>query len=187
MPRTNDAEVPRTADAAVTADALLGAWQLVSWEITTGAEVVHPFGVDVQGVLIYTPDGVMQTMMMASNRPALSGRSVRASPDIEVAAAARSCFAYVGRWWLEGDEVCHEVTLALDPGLVGTTQRRRVRLGALLVLEADEPLRTRDHPDAPGPASGHPGVGHDPPRDTAAPGYRHHRLVWRRASDAPSH
>jgi hypothetical protein len=71
-----------------------------------------------------------------------------------VARAARSFFAYAGTWHLDDEVVVHDVTHALDPGFVGTQQRRRVDLdGDLLVLSADEPIG-----DA----------------------LRHHRLTWRR-------
>lgn len=132
--------------------ALLGSWRLLRWEVTTGGVPSLPFGADAEGLLSYTPDGWMQAAIAAGGRAPLPGPSARVSPDGEVAAAARSYFSYAGRWHLEEDDgqpvVVHEVVVALDPGSVGTTQRRVVDLvGDQLTLTADEPVgeRTRHH------------------------------------------
>jgi hypothetical protein len=139
-------------------DALLGSWRLLRWEVTTDGVPSLPFGADAEGLLSYTPDGWMQATIAARGRDPLSGPSARVSPDGEVATAARSYFSYAGRWHLEVDDdqpvVVHEVVVALDPGFVGTTQRRVVDLvGGQLTLSADEPVRERT---------------------------RHHLLVWHR-------
>jgi hypothetical protein len=126
------------------ADALLGSWRLLRWELTTDGVPSLPFGSDAEGLLTYTPDGWMQAAIAAGGRHLLSGPSARVSPDSEVAAAARGYFSYGGRWHLEEVDgqavVVHQVVVALDPGLVGTTQRRVVDLvGDQLTLSADEP------------------------------------------------
>jgi hypothetical protein len=133
-------------------DALLGSWRLRRWEVTTDGVPSLPFGADAEGLLSYTPDGWMQATIAAGGRAPLSGPSARVSPDDEVATAARSYFSYAGRWHLAVDDdppvVVHEVVVALDPGFVGTTQRRVVDLvGDQLTLSADEPVgeRTRHH------------------------------------------
>ena len=143
----------------VAADELVGAWHLVSWEVVTDGRAVHPFGDDADGVLTYTADGTMQATVAAAGRQPYSAPTARRSPDGEVAAAARAYFSYAGTWHLDGAVVVHDVTLALDPGFVGTRQRRHADLdGDRLTLSADEPVG-----------------------DTR----RHHRLTWRRAADRP--
>lgn len=145
-----------TPDTLPSPDDLVGAWQLASWEVSTGGRVVHPFGPDATGVLTYTSDGIMQATIAGAGRQPYSGPTARRSPDVEVARAARSFFAYAGTWHLDDEVVVHDVTHGLDPGFVGTQQRRRVDLdGDLLVLSADEPIG-----DA----------------------LRHHRLTWRRTA-----
>ncbi len=63
---------------------------------------------------------------------------------------------YGGRWRIEGRRVLHEVSIALNPAMVGTVQVRDARLaGCTLELSALE--RTRDG------------------------GTRLHRLLWTRA------
>ncbi len=158
-----------------TAADLLGTWQLIAWEIDGGGRLEQPFGPRPVGLLSYTPDGWMQASIAAAERHALSGPSTRSSPDVEVAATARSYFSYAGRWWLETgrDEpfednvevVCHEVVVALDPAMVGSIQRRHAHLDAgRLTLAAAEEVGTT---------------------------IRHHRLVWQpadaagRAGEAP--
>ena len=159
-----------------TAADLLGTWQLVAWEIDVGGRLVRPFGTRPVGLLSYTPDGWMQATIAAAERPGLSGPSARSSPDVEVAATARTYFSYAGRWWLQPapdpdanvdtdgakapdvdvEVVCHEVVLALDPAMVGTIQRRRAHLtDDQLTLAAAEPVGSTT---------------------------RHHRLVWQPAS-----
>jgi hypothetical protein len=133
-------------------DALCGGWRLLRWEVTTDGVPSLPFGPDAEGLLTYSADGWMQAAIAAAGRTPLSAATARVSADHEVAAAARSYFSYAGRWHLEEDAgrpvVVHEVVLALDPGFVGTTQRRVVDLvGGQLTLSADEPVgeRTRHH------------------------------------------
>ncbi len=143
-----------TARDGVAPESLVGAWHLVAWEVHAAGERRLPFGQEPVGILSYTADGALQATVTAEGRAPFSATSARRSPDAEVAAAARTYFSYAGRWHLDGLEVVHEVTLALDPGLVGTRQRRRVDLeGDRLVLSADETV------------------------DGQA---RHHRLTWRR-------
>lgn len=142
----------------VAAEHLVGAWHLVSWEVVTDGRSTEPFGPGATGVITYTADGMMQATIAAADREPYSGPSARRSPDAEVARAARSYFSYAGPWHLDGEVVVHDVTHALDPGFVGTQQRRDVHLdGDRLVLSAVEPI---------GEVS------------------RLHRLIWRRDSAA---
>ncbi len=125
----------------VTAEHLVGAWHLVSWEVVTDGQTNEPFGPDATGVITYTADGMMQATIAAADRQPYSGPSARRSPDDEVAHATRTFFSYAGPWHLDGEVVVHEVTHALDPGFVGTQQRRNVDLdGERLVLSAVEPI-----------------------------------------------
>lgn len=141
--------------SAPSTDQLVGSWQLVSWEVTRDAVTEAPFGERPEGLLIYAADGWMQAMVSTGDRPRPSHPSPRRVPDVELAAAARGFFAYGGRWEVQGDVVVHRVSLAANPALVGTDQRRHAHLDAdQLTLSADEPVAGR---------------------------LRRHRLVWRRA------
>lgn len=58
------------------------------------------------------------------------------------AAAYDSYLSYAGRWRVDGDEVVHDVELALVPEVVGQEQRRRARMeGEELVLTYGVPAR----------------------------------------------
>ncbi|MFW6010091.1 MAG: lipocalin-like domain-containing protein [Actinomycetota bacterium] len=127
---------------------LVGTWSLTAWEIHTDAGTTTPYGATPTGMLTYTAEGTVQVAVQAGGRGPLSHPSPRRAPDAEVAEAARRFFAYSGTWQLADDVVSHHVLLALDPGMVGTVQRRRADLeGQQLTLSADEPVAgsTRRH------------------------------------------
>ncbi len=138
------------------ADELTGTWLLQAWELEPDdAAPRHPFGADATGTLVYAADGWMHAAVARTGRQPSAAGALRRAPDAEVAEIARSYFSYGGRWWREADHVVHEVTIALDPDMVGSTQRRRVtRDGDDLELSADEVVDGRR---------------------------RRHRLRWRRA------
>lgn len=134
----------------VTRAQLVGAWELVRWDIVyDGGTRTQPFGDSARGLLLYTPDGCMSATIMAARRQPLSTPNPRSAPDTERAAAFDGFFSYAGRFRVLAGEVRHEVLVALNPAQVGTLQTRHVRLvGRRLELTADEPLpdaRSRRH------------------------------------------
>lgn len=141
------------------AESLVGAWQLQRWEIVREAAgqervVSQPFGTGAEGLLLYTADGWMSATIMAEGRRPLSHANPRSAPAAERAAAFDGYFSYAGRWSVDGQQVRHEVVVALNPAMVGTLQLREARLaGRTLTLSAEE---------------------------TVADGVRRHRLVWQR-------
>jgi hypothetical protein len=134
---------------------MVGAWRLKRWEtVYEDGRRTEPFGAGVQGLIQYTADGWMSATIMAAGRAGLSGTNPRNAPAKERAAAFDSYFSYAGRWRLRGGVVRHDVTIALNPAMVGTPQLRDARLsGRTLTLSAAE--------DVPG-------------------GRRVHRLIWQR-------
>jgi len=147
---------PCAVAAVTTRHRLLGSWRLLSWTISDPAGVRTPFGATPKGTLLYTPDGGMAAAVCTADRPVLSAASPRQASSEEAKAAFVSFFCYTGRWHLDSDHVVHSVELALNPGMVGTEQRRRVVWqDEVLALTADEP------------------VGAD---------VRHHELRWRRTA-----
>lgn len=135
---------------------LVGAWRLKRWEtVYRDGRRTEPFGARATGLLQYTADGWMSANIMAAGRPKLSGTNPRRAPATERAAAFDGYFSYAGRWRLSGGVVRHDVTIALNPAMVGTTQLRDARIsGRILTLSAAEEL----------------------PGDE-----RVHRLIWERA------
>ncbi len=119
---------------------LLGAWQLVGWEITysDGRPTSYPFGRNPTGLILYTPDGYMSATISRSDRPEMSNPNVRRAPQGEKADSFDSYFHYSGTWRIEDNQVIHTVQHSLDPFFVGTDQIRTMELdGSVLVLAAE--------------------------------------------------
>jgi hypothetical protein len=52
-------------------DRLIGAWRLAEFTVTAeDGTVTYPMGEDVEGLIIYTPDGYMSAQLMEPGRPA---------------------------------------------------------------------------------------------------------------------
>jgi hypothetical protein len=142
---------------------LTGAWHLQRWDITygDGRPATFPFGQEASGIIVYGPDGWMNASISRAGRKPLSSESAKSAPAEERLAAFDSFFSYGGRYRLLEEDgvpfVIHSVTQALNPGFVGSEQKRRMDVGAdgSLTLSADDTL--------PGSSVS-----------------RHHRLVWRR-------
>lgn len=113
------------------ASSLVGAWRLVRCEIhfSDGRPSAQPYGDEARGLIVYGDDGWMSATLSRGDRPALSSGGLEFAhhaPDAARAEAFDSYLAYSGRWHLSGDEIVHEVHLALVPDVVGHEQRRRV-------------------------------------------------------------
>lgn len=131
------------------ADQLIGSWQLRHWQCRyEDGTITEPFGADAEGLLLYSADGWMSACIMTRGRARLSVANPREAPEAERVAAFDGYFSYAGRWRILDHCVQHEVTLALNPGMVGTLQLREAELlGTQLTLSAAEPARggTRTH------------------------------------------
>jgi hypothetical protein len=146
------------SDASLAA-ALVGAWRLLSWTIEYPAtgRVTRPFGSTPEGLLLYSADGYMSAVMQRPGRSRLSRADPHAVSDAEKAAAFAGYLHYAGTWHVADGRVVHDVSLAMNPNLVGTRQVRSISLaGDALELGAEEVLET------PGQS-------------------RRHRIAWRRA------
>ena len=130
-------------------DRILGAWRLVRWEVVyDGERRTLPFGADAAGLLTYTADGHMSACIMAAGRAPFSTPNPRDAGADERARAYDGYFSYAGRWRLSGRRVLHDVEIAANPAMVGSTQVRDARLsGRRLELSALETVRagTRFH------------------------------------------
>jgi hypothetical protein len=134
---------------------LVGTWRLMEWQaIGPDGAVGHPLGPEPDGLVIYGADGWMSAAMMAGGRAPLSAGRARSSPDAERAAAFNSFLAYSCRWRLVGEQIEHRVEVALNPGMIGTVQRRRAAFEGRRLIVSTE--------------------------DVVAGGVRRHRLVLKR-------
>ena len=128
---------------------IVGGWRLVRWEVVyDGERRTLPFGADAVGLLTYTADGHMSACIMAGGRAPFPTPNPRDAAAEERARAYDGYFSYAGRWRLSGRRVLHDVEIALNPAMVGSTQVRDARRsGRRIELSALEAVRggTRFH------------------------------------------
>jgi hypothetical protein len=143
--------------ARIDKDQLVGSWRLERWAtVYPDGSITEPLGAGAQGLLLYAADGWMSACIMSADRPALSRANPRNAPAGERAAAFDGYFSYAGRWSVRGGRVRHDVTVALNPAMIGTLQWRDAQLAArTLTLSA---------------------------REAAGGGSRLHELTWRRCT-----
>lgn len=126
---------------ATDANALIGVWKLVSWQVIVGNEPAkNLFGPHPKGFLVLTREGRSIVLTTAENRRA-------GSDDTARAALHRSMLAYSGKYRVEGEDFITAVDVSWNEEWNGTEQRRHFRLeGNRLVIES-----------APGPSIVSPG------------------------------
>ena len=135
----------------MSADALIGSWKLVSWQIIVDGEPRDLFGAKPKGSLILTRDGRAMALTTAENRAAGETDALRA-------ALQKSMLAYTGRYRIEGDEFVTTVDASWNEAWNGTKQRRKFRVeGSRLIIESE-----------PGPSILFPGT------------IDYRRIVWER-------
>ncbi len=119
---------------------LIGGWVCRRWTITyEDGRVTEPFGPSPTGFILYTDDGCMSATIMTAVRQPFAAGTPRAASVAERAAAFDGYFSYAGRWQLVDGRIEHIVTVALNPGMIGTSQWRDAQLvGDLLTLSAEE-------------------------------------------------
>lgn len=120
-------------------DAVLGAWELVSYTIedNPSGDTTYPLGPHPVGLIMYTDDGYMSAQLMRPDRSA----ACPPQPN-EDTPAAESPFdtgylAYSGPFHVDdaAGTLHHQVTVSLFPDWLGTTQRRCCHLeGDFLTL-----------------------------------------------------
>ena len=112
------------------ADALIGNWKLVSWQVVIGDERQNPFGSSPRGYLLLTREGRSMAITTADNRKGGDGVAERA-------ALQKSMLAYSGRYRIEGDDFITTVDVSWNEVWNGTEQRRHYRIdGDRLFIES---------------------------------------------------
>jgi len=120
------------------ADALVGAWRLVSWQNQAAdGQVTYPMGTDAMGYLLYGADGRFAVTISRKGRARFAASDLLSGTAEEKARALEGFVAYAGRYTFHGDRVIHHVELSLFPNWVGSDQERWVELaGDRLTLSA---------------------------------------------------
>jgi hypothetical protein len=95
---------------------LLGCWRMQRWAYVyeDGRPDEHPLGEGTLGVLMYTPDGRMSTVLSRADRPRASPQS-----EAEKAKAYDDGFAYAGSFEVRDGVVYHTIDIAHDAALLG--------------------------------------------------------------------
>jgi len=140
-----DAAPADTRQAAAGAEALVGAWRLVSiLDSLPDGRTASWMGEHPQGLLVYDARGHMAAQIMNPSRPRFAAHGAAAS-DSAVRAAYDTYYAYYGRYTVFPDSqvVVHHVEGSLEPAEVGLNHRRPYR------LEGDR-LRIRSTPERGG-------------------------------------
>ncbi|MFE4059630.1 lipocalin-like domain-containing protein [Streptomyces sp. NPDC059096] len=112
---------------------ITGVWRLASFHDVDaeGSTREGPLGPDPTGLLFYSPEGHVSVTMMRAVEPRGPGEPPAERP-------ARSYMSYAGTWRRLGDQVVHTITVAPDPGWIGTDQVRDLTLeGDRLTLYGD--------------------------------------------------
>ena len=110
---------------------LIGAWQLISWEISysDNRSPTKPYGSDPHGIIMYSDNGYMSAAIARNNRPNFDPSiGLRQQKDEDLANAYRSYFHYSGSYQIVGNYVHHHVTQSLNPNFVGSVQKRKIEL-----------------------------------------------------------
>jgi hypothetical protein len=106
---------------------IIGAWRLVSFEIQReDGKIVHPFGADPQGSIIYTESGHFSAQLMRRKRPSfVSGDQITGTPD-EIEASYKGCISYYGSYEVDAGRgvVVHHVEGSLCPNWEEGDQKR---------------------------------------------------------------
>ena len=116
----------------------IGAWRLVSFEEETAAgEIVHPYGENPIGSLIYDSSGRMSVEIMRSDREPFSSSEWKSVPAEEIKKAIEGFTAFFGSFEVDADKtVIHRVEGHVLPGSVGKTLGREFEFaGDLLILK----------------------------------------------------
>jgi hypothetical protein len=111
----------------------VGSWKLVSASSTTskGERNDTPYGLNPAGVLTYSEDGRVTSLISYGERRLLS----IASRTEEQAEAFNTFLAYSGRYTLGDDKVTHHIEISSIQNYVGKDLVRNIRLeGDQIVL-----------------------------------------------------
>ena len=131
----------------------IGAWRLVAFEEDRpDGEIIHPYGKDPVGLLVYDRSGRMSVQIMRRDRGPLSSTDLQNVPAEEIKKAIEGFTAFFGPYEVdEGNSiVLHHVEGHVLPESVGKVLRREFTFsGNVLTLKPSPNRRViweRVHP-----------------------------------------
>jgi hypothetical protein len=110
---------------------LVGVWRLLNYtDEQEGHEDSLPFGLEPEGILIYTPDGFVSAQLMKAGRPVFQSRDWHGGTPDEYQQAGSGYIAYCGTYEVdeEKETVTHVPSVALLPHLILKRQLRSITL-----------------------------------------------------------
>jgi hypothetical protein len=106
-------------------NSLIGSWKLVSFESRSDDDIVtHPWGRDVRGYYIFSPDGYMNVALMSAQRIQYSSGDMLHGSAEEKIAAAESYISYAGRYEVQGNKIVVHCEVSFFPNWIGSDQVR---------------------------------------------------------------
>ena len=120
---------------------IIGTWELISTTEYMADGSKRPYqdvGPNGKGFLIYTADGHMCAAGMNPDRPAW--KDVNHPTDAEKLHAMDGFFSYCGRYEIDSasNTIYHYPEVALEPGFVGTKQKRPYKLDGEILTFSDK-------------------------------------------------
>jgi hypothetical protein len=106
---------------------IIGAWKLISFEIRKeDGEVIHPYGQNVYGSIIYTESGRFAAQVMRPGRPQLAAGDQMKGTSEEIKANYEGVVSYFGPYEFDAESgfVLHHVEGSLFPNWEGQAQKR---------------------------------------------------------------
>lgn len=140
---TSDLAPARATQDAPNATDFVGTWRLVSFESRDSTDtVVHPWGDNPQGLLVYDEHGNMAGQVTRSHRPGFASDDMRDGTAEEVRAAFDGYIAYYGTYTIDTalSSITHHITGSLFPNWVGVDQVRYYQLEGSRLTLATPPL-----------------------------------------------
>lgn len=117
---------------------LIGTWKLQGWEMLIDGDdptTAPPDWENVQGQIMYAPDGQMSMHMSNADREPFVDVPVWGGTPAEISKAFDDYRAYAGTFRWEGERVTHIIEQSIFPNIIGSDQVRLMRIeGSNLIL-----------------------------------------------------
>ncbi len=103
----------------------IGTWKLNSFEMKSDeGEILHPFGQDCLGYIMYNSDGYMSVAFMKSDRPKFSSDDIAQGMLDEKALAMDTFVSYCGTYDVDEERIVHRIEISWFPNWSGIDQVR---------------------------------------------------------------
>ena len=123
--------------------ALVGAWRLVTFEFRkANGSVIHPYGEQARGSIIYTGSGRYSAQLMRNDRPRFAiGDQMKGTTE-EIEANYKGSISYFGTYEVDAENgfIIHHVESSIFPNMEGTAQKRFFELSGSRLQLTTQPM-----------------------------------------------